>query len=171
MSENIRTACEQSGMRYLRLLRKATDLKGMKDVKTFSDCDSAAEWLEGQQGNILLTTGVKELPAFTKAITEKERIYARVLLQESIFSDMEELGLSKKQMICMQGPFSKELNTAMLKQVQAKFLVTKESGAAGGFMEKVEAAREAGAVCVVIRRPVTEQGYSLDEVREYVKKK
>ena len=37
-------------------------------------------------------------------------------------------------------------------------------------MEKVEAARDAGAVCVVIRRPVSEAGHSLEEIEELLKR-
>ena len=57
---------------------------------------------------------------------------------------------------------------AMLREVQAKFLLTKESGNAGGFAQKAEAAKEAGSVCVVIRRPVQEQGFSLEEIQEKI---
>ena len=50
----------------------------------------------------------------------------------------------------MQGPFSKELNLAMLRAVDARYFVTKESGKSGGFLEKVQAAEEAKAVLVVV---------------------
>jgi precorrin-6Y C5,15-methyltransferase (decarboxylating) len=166
VTENIKNACKQAQMEYLRLLRAQMDLEQQPFVVTFQDTASAASWLNQQSGNILLTTGMKELPVFAEQIQDRTRIFARVLLQESVFDDMERLGLSKKQFICMQGPFLKEMNIAMLKQVQASFLVTKESGTAGGFMEKVEAAKEAGATCVVISRPVAEQGYSLEEIKE-----
>ena len=54
----------------------------------------------------------------------------------------------------MQGPFSREFNIAMLRQIGAAWLVTKESGAVGGQDDKIEAALEAGAVPVVIERPL-----------------
>lgn len=66
----------------------------------------------------------------------------------------------------MQGPFSEELNLAMLRQIRARWLVTKASGAAGGFQEKLAAARRAGARVVVIRRPREETGLSLRELAE-----
>lgn len=166
VTKNIKTACETAQTAYLRLLRAASDLDQLPGIVTFPDCSSAAKWLDSQSGNVFLTTGMKELPVFAGAIGDRERIYARVLLQEGIFDEMERYGLSKKQMICMQGPFTRELNAAMLKQVNASFLVTKESGTAGGFPEKVEAARDAGAVCVVIRRPSAEEGYSLEEIEK-----
>ena len=53
-----------------------------------------------------------------------------------------ELGFDGKHLIAMQGPFSKELNVAMLRQTEADYFVTKESGKTGGFEEKYEAAME-----------------------------
>ena len=63
----------------------------------------------------------------------------------------------------MQGPFSKEMNHALLRAVGARWLVTKEGGSTGGFAEKAEAAREAGARLVVIGRPPQHEGLSLSE--------
>ncbi len=64
----------------------------------------------------------------------------------------------------MQGPFSEELNTAMLRQFECRYLVTKETGKAGGFEEKLRAAKKAGAKVVLIGRPAEQPGYSYDEL-------
>ena len=48
VTKNIRTACEKTGMRYVRLLRGQIDLSAFSDLVTFPDCESAAEWLETQ---------------------------------------------------------------------------------------------------------------------------
>lgn len=168
VTANIRQACAQTGMDYRRLLRGQIDLSAYEHLVTFPDCESAANWLETQNGSIFLTTGMKELPMIAAHISDKSRLYARVLPQPEIFPLAEELGLTKKQLICMQGPFSRALNVAMFREVKASFLLTKESGNAGGFSEKVEAAKEAGAVCVVIRRPVQEQGFSMEEVQAQI---
>ena len=52
--------------------------------------------------------------------------------------------------------FAEDLNVAMMKAVHAKWMVTKESGKAGGFEEKVSAAEKAGVGLIVIGRPVEE---------------
>ena len=65
----------------------------------------------------------------------------------------------------MQGPYSEELNLAMLKHINAAYFVTKESGGAGGFEEKKKAAQKAGAELIVIARP-KEEGKSLQEVKK-----
>ena len=65
----------------------------------------------------------------------------------------------------MQGPFSEEMNYAMLRETNARILLTKESGAAGGFPEKLRGAKRAGAAVVVVKRPVEEEGCSVEEVK------
>ena len=70
----------------------------------------------------------------------------------------------------MQGPFSAELNRAMLEQYNAKLLVTKASGGAGGCWEKVEAARQTGCALLVVDRPLREEGLTLEEVQEYLER-
>ena len=77
----------------------------------------------------------------------------------------EDLGLHGAHIIAMQGPFSVELNCALLCTVQAGWLVTKEAGKRGGFAEKMEAAKQCGVSVVVIRRPVHEEGISLEEAK------
>ena len=64
----------------------------------------------------------------------------------------------------MQGPFSYESNLALLRQTGAAYMVTKESGKAGGFAEKLAAAEAAGVKTVIIGRPTKEEGLSLEDV-------
>ena len=105
VTENLKRACEAAGARYIRLLRKPLDLSVYDHIVTVKSCQEAADWLEAQQGNIFLTTGLKELPEIAAQITDKKRLYARVLPQEEAFAVAEGIGLQKKQLICMQGPF------------------------------------------------------------------
>ena len=65
------------------------------------------------------------------------------------------------------GAFSADFTDATLREFGCRFLVTKNSGGAGGFAEKMEAARRAGAQVLVIRRP-EEDGLSLTQVQEYL---
>ena len=67
----------------------------------------------------------------------------------------------------MQGPFSADFTYAALREFQCRFLVTKNSGSAGGFEEKMEAARRAGVRVLVIRRP-EEDGFSFNQVQAYL---
>ena len=123
----------------------------------------ATEYLNNTKGNIFISTGSKELGLYTELDDYKERCYVRVLsVWESVKKSME-LGFDGKHLIAMQGPFSKELNVAMLRQTEADYFVTKESGKTGGFEEKYEAAMETGTVLVVVGRP-EEEGFGVEEV-------
>ena len=55
------------------------------------------------------------------------------------------------------------MNAATMRQYQIAWMVTKDSGKAGGFDEKMEACRETGTRPVVIERP-RECGLSMEEV-------
>ena len=162
VSENIRAACEACGLPYLRLLRaeEAAD----PDCIPVDSVEAAVRFLEETEGNVLVTTGSKELSKYTALTGYRERLFARVLSTEEAVAECRRLGFEGRNLIAMQGPFSEELNIALLKQVQAKYMVTKESGKAGGFPEKLRAAKAAGAKVILVRRPKKESGYSLEEV-------
>lgn len=165
ISENARNACIKTNTAYLRLLRSKTDSNIYNDgIKIFPDALQAAKYLDKTTGRILLTTGSKELPVFCGEIRDKSRITARVLPSAKAIEACNNAGLEGRQIIAMHGPFSREVNIAIIKQTGAAFIVTKESGNAGGFQEKIDAARETGTEVILIKRPVEEEGYSLDEI-------
>ena len=66
----------------------------------------------------------------------------------------EDLGFKNSNIIAMQGPFSKDLNKAMLTSTNAGVLITKESGNLGGFMDKLEACIELDVKLIVVQRPI-----------------
>lgn len=165
ISENARNACIKTNTAYLRLLRSETGSNIYNDgIKIFPDALQAAKYLDKTTGRILLTTGSKELPVFCGGISDKNRITARVLPSAKAIEACNNTGLEGKQIIAMHGPFSREVNIAIIKQTGAAFIVTKESGNAGGFQEKIDAARETGTEVILIKRPVEEEGYSLGEI-------
>lgn len=123
----------------------------------------AAEYLEKQDGVIFLTTGSKELSVFTGNISDKGRLFVRVLPSAEVIASCRALGLEGKQICGMQGPFSQAMNEAMLLQTKASWLVTKNTGVSGGFSEKIQAAEKCGVRCVIIRRP-EETGYDWEEL-------
>lgn len=169
-TENIRAACTETGTEYVRVLRDAQNgTEG--DAVRVESAEAAARFLAQQtQGNILLTTGSKELAVFARAPGLLARLYARVLPAQASMEQCLALGLPAKQVICMQGPFTAELNAAMLLQTGAKWLVTKETGVAGGFPEKCAGAARAGARVVVLARP-EEYGVALSELAAWLHKR
>ena len=152
VSGNIRRAAEAAGIRYIRLLR-AEEAVSEEDCVSVDSVEEAAVFLAGTEGKILAATGSKELAKYTAIPGYRERVTARVLSTAEAVAACEKLGFRGKNLICMQGPFSEELNTALLRQIGARWLVTKESGKEGGFGEKIRAAKKAGARVVLIGRP------------------
>ena len=168
VTANIKAACAESGAEYLRLLRPRTPAEG---VKTVQDTAEAVEWLKGHEGKVLLTTGSKELDAYTAIPNYAERLYPRVLPTATVLQKCEALGFPGSHILAMQGPFSHEMNVALLYQTDAQILVTKDTGASGGFAEKLSAACETGATVLVIARPTEEEGMSPAQMQEYLKRR
>ena len=148
-TRNIRTACRTAGVEYHRLLRAQSPLPAGSMV--FQSAAHVADFLVQTQGNVLLATGAKELPAFAQLVPE--RLYPRVLPTLDGIAACEAAHIPHKNIIAMQGPFSYALNRALLEQFHIRFLVTKDGGTAGGFAEKAQAAQDTGAQLIVVRRP------------------
>ena len=130
VTEHIAGACQGTETAYLRLLREEQGLPA--GALWAPDAAGAAALLADRPGNILLTTGSKELGQFASIPGFAQRTYARVLPMEASLRACEAAGLSPAHILAMQGPFSREMNLAMLRAVSAAWLVTKEGGAAGG---------------------------------------
>ncbi len=166
VSENIRQACTDTGASYIRLLRESGTGEAHEQKAVLVDSvDEAVEFLKTREGNIFAATGSKELHKYTAIPDYRHRVTARVLSTKESMDIAAGCGFAGSRLICMQGPFSEELNTAMLRQAKADWMVTKESGRTGGYEEKVRAAAKAGARLIVIGRPVREKGLSAYEVR------
>lgn len=158
VTAQIRQACQDNGIPYLRLLRGDTEER--RNVITVDSVEEAVAYLAKTEGTILVTTGSKELAAYTGLDHYKERVIARVLSTREAMEQCKKLGFEGKNLICMQGPFSEEMNRAILEQYHCRYLVTKASGSAGGYEEKIEAALSCGCQPIVIGRPEEESGYS-----------
>lgn len=161
-SENIRSAADTCGLRYLRLLRPATDLRDVGEpglagceppLVEVPDAAAAVRFLAGVEGAALLTTGSKDLPTFATLPDFATRLYARILSDAAAVARARELGFPAAHLICMQGPIPREMNVATLRMVGARWMVTKDAGRAGGMPEKLAAARETGVGLVVVARP------------------
>lgn len=170
VTENIYEACKEAGVPYLRVKReKGMDCSNSSIRKEIvvSDIHEAVDCLnrkEFEDCKILLTTGSKQLKAYQEIANYQKRIYVRILPSPQMLSACIAAGLAPAQIICMQGPFSEEFNYALLRQLGIDVLVTKESGASGGFSEKIRAAERAGIPVIVIKRPEEKTGKSLAEV-------
>ena len=131
-----------------------------------TSCEEAADYLKETEGPVLLTTGSKELSVFTGVPNFSERLFPRMLPDPDMMKTILDMGYRKQNLICMQGPFAEETNIGILRQIGAKYLVTKESGKAGGFPEKIGAAKHLGVKVILVTRPSEEKTISFEEANE-----
>ena len=169
VSKEIKSACNESSTKYLRLKRDTGKEFSSEDMIIYRDSvkDAALE-LSKVEGNILLLTGSKELSEIAGFFPDKTRLFVRVLPNTDSIEKCLSAGFSGRQIIAMQGPFSRQMNVATIKEIGAKVILTKESGKAGGLEDKLFAALECGIKAVVIKNPEKEshalEGGSLEEV-------
>ncbi|MDO4476235.1 MAG: precorrin-6A reductase [Lachnospiraceae bacterium] len=157
--ENIRRSTENKGALYLRLSREteSVDHEGCEFFDSVEDCiEALKKEIVNPDCRIMLTTGSRQLPLFCADEALRQRLVARILPDAVSLQICLENQLEGRQIIAMQGPFTKEVNQALIRQYRCSILVTKDSGRTGGSDAKFEAARAEKIRCFVIRRPQTE---------------
>ena len=176
VTDNIRKAAEAEGVERLRLLRdesrisidgsgKESDddsLHGAAGICFAEDAEDAARIAAQMGGRVLLTTGSKDLGIYGELLNP-EQLYPRVLPLISSIESCEAAGIPHRNIIAVQGPFSEELNKAVIREYEIDVMITKDSGAAGGFPEKISAAKDCQIPVIVITRP-EEEGLSFEEI-------
>lgn len=158
VSRHIRKACTKTGVPLRRVLRAASREEGCIRVDS---CKAAAEYLCGRPGNVLIATGSKALRDY--GCLAPERMYPRVLPTHEALNICEEMGIPHRNILALQGPFTLAMNVAMLEQYHISYLVTKDGGTVGGFTEKQQAARQAGAQLILVGRP-PDSGESMEQL-------
>lgn len=172
ISENARWACGQANIPWIRLVRESEE-KTEDSVIWAEDMEEGVDRLKmlldrGAGERAFVTTGSKDLGLFKKIPDYQEKLYVRVLPSLESLKACQEAGIKQSHVIAMQGPFSYALNRAMLENISATCIITKESGKRGGFSEKVRSGLDAGCQVVAVGRPSQEQGKSLEEVKAWL---
>lgn len=156
VSMNILNAAKAAGVKHIRVLRdeKHSDVNG-SGITVCDGLEKCCELLKCSEGNILLTTGSKELHAYCSIMDKDtiDRTYVRVLPSRESIEICENEGIEAKHVIAAHGPFGYEFNAALIKQYDIRHLVTKDSGSRGGFEEKLKACTDAKINAYVIKRP------------------
>ncbi|MBR5909018.1 MAG: cobalt-precorrin-6A reductase [Schwartzia sp.] len=174
VSENAMRACRAANIPYIRYERASVpvDYDKAYPVESYEEAASTAARLGA---TVFLTTGSRNLKAFVLSDALKgHTIIARILPTAGVLKECEELGLTPKQIVALQGPFSEELNIALYRQYGADVVVTKNSGEIGGTDTKITAAKKLGLPVVMIDRPKLDYdviAYTFEEVLNFAKEK
>ena len=165
-------ANQEKKVKYIRFERKMVDY-GNENVFKFQNLQEVIKYLQQfENKNVLSTLGSNTLAEINE-ISDKNNLFVRILPTTSSITSAEELGYLPKNIIAMQGPFSKNMNIVMLQDLKIDYLITKESGETGGELQKVEACQECGVTILAIKRPVLDYGTvfnTIEELTEYLVK-
>ena len=151
ISGSIARAAADAGVRCICIRREIGT--GAGEQMIFPDVASAIHYLNSQQGNVFFATGSNAAEQYVKLKDLKDRGYIRILPSETALRKVREAGFRSSHILCMQGPFTEEMNMACFHYADAEWLVTKASGKEGGYDSKVSAAEKLGIRVLVIRPP------------------
>ncbi len=166
VTENAKNVALKKGLKYIRVARESVCIPDSDRTFVFESAEECAKALKDVKEPILLTTGSNKLETYAEILSPEtlKETYVRVIPSLESIEKCKCAGFEESHIIALQGPFSVELNKALIKQYGIKHLVTKESGKAGGFAEKIEAAESCGISTYVIARPSEEEGMGISEV-------
>jgi precorrin-6x reductase len=137
---------------YLRYERKVVDCSGPA-IFCETMGEAAAKAIDRGK-RIFLATGSKDLQVFLNHPGASARDwFVRVAPEPESLESALSLGIPRARLFAIQGPCSRELNKTLWKNWQIDCVVTKESGEAGGFSAKADAASSLGIPLIVINRP------------------
>lgn len=153
VTKNAIEVCEKQNITYIRYERKSTidKYKDYHKLILVEDYQRLEEELKSLKGNILNTTGSRNVNKFTSMNIEN-RIIHRVLPTIESIDICLKSGATVENIIAIKGPLDKALNKAFIEAFDAKIIVMKDSGIQGGTIEKIEAAIELDLWVVVIVR-------------------
>ncbi|MGL5699382.1 MAG: cobalt-precorrin-6A reductase [Kluyvera sp.] len=153
VSRNVLAACQETGV-LLSRYQRPEQLSGLTHplLYSVSSIAQACEVASRLGDRILLTTGSKDLAAWRAGLPGKT-LLARVLPVPEVVQQCADLGFGVGEIFAICAPFSAEFNAVFYRHCRAEVVITKASGAEGGYQEKVQPCLEAGIPCIVIARP------------------
>jgi cobalt-factor III methyltransferase len=137
---------------YIRYERPSAVLPSF--ARQVDDMPAAAQLAIEIGYRIFLATGIKDVETFVRQPDAEHREwFLRITPDTGSLELALKAGIPRSHICAMQGPFSTDFNTALWSAWKVDCVVTKESGEAGGFSSKAEAANKLGISLVVVRRP------------------
>jgi cobalt-factor III methyltransferase len=137
---------------YIRYERPAAVIPDF--ARSVADMPAAARLAIEIGRRIFLATGIKDLETFVRGPDADQREWFLRLTPDAGSLDIAlKAGIPRSHLCAIQGPFSVDLNVALWSAWKVDCVVTKESGEAGGFTSKVEAADRLGISLVAVKRP------------------
>ncbi len=173
----LRQWCEQRSIPYLRLERPETILPASSLIYPVDSWEEALLQLEqrvsamfqekGRPVTVFVTTGSHQLESIVQSpFARLARLVVRVLPEGRLVQKCQDIGIPPRDIVAMQGQFSKEVNRVLFKFYGAEILLTRDSGSAGGTDTKISAALELGLETVLVKRIKPNTGLTVNNVNE-----
>lgn len=152
MSEQLIGLALELGIPYLRYER-ASQFSPADGELCAGARQAGARAIElGQR--IFLATGSKDLATFLALPGAADKQwFVRLTAEPEFIQRAIALGVPRDRICAMQGPFSEAFNTALWRDWRIDCVVTKDSGGAGGYRAKAQAARALDIPLLVVARP------------------
>ncbi|XCH79173.1 MAG: precorrin-6A/cobalt-precorrin-6A reductase [Candidatus Dehalobacter alkaniphilus] len=171
--------CKQSGIPYLRLERPETKIPDSSLIFRASSGEEALLRLnkrictlykkQGCPVKVFVTTGSHQLESIVhSSFAGMARFVVRVLPEGRLVQKCQDLGIHPRDILAMQGPFSKDINKALFKFYGADIVLMKDSGLADGTDTKISAALELGLEILLIRKNKVGYGLTMNNVDELI---
>ncbi len=153
------TVAREMAVAYWRFQRPPLELPDDPGLIRVADYEGALQVLRASEGGIFFTIGVKNLARFRELWESASRpVWVKVYPAADSIELCRASGLRPEQIYAFHGSGTFEILRAILKQIGAAWLVTKESGRTGGTDLKIAAALESGCKILLIERPQVETG-------------
>jgi len=151
-------AAKAEGIPFVRFERKEVPLPDYDKLHIVVDeveaANLAGKLAKENNKHVYLTTGSKTMHIFAKSEALQDcEVWTRILPTAEVLQMMEDLNVSPKRIVAVQGPFSYDMNRIMFHDTQANVVVMKNSGLVGGADTKLQAAMDLGIHVIVIDRP------------------
>ncbi|KAA1176957.1 cobalt-precorrin-6A reductase [Photorhabdus heterorhabditis] len=172
LSQNVITACRRLSLKLTRYQRPSEiDLLNHPLLHKADSVEAACDIARTLGQRILLTTGSKQLALYQRLLPEKT-LLVRVLPTAEVLVQCEALGLGVDHIIALRGPFTAEFNHALYEFCHPDVVITKESGAEGGYQQKVAPCLALNIPCIVVCRPASslqhDEGERVSSLDEFV---
>lgn len=151
-AKQVKEMCRRKGLPFLCYLPQVVETQSRALIYPVFSWTEAARCAAGLGDTIFLTTGSYNLGGFLDSIKDRPvRVVVRITPEYKVMRKCQELGLRPRDIVAMQGPFSKEMNQATFKSYQASVIVTRESGRKGSMGTKLSAASSLRIPVVMIK--------------------
>lgn len=163
-----KTACNivnEKKIPFIRFERESLYIEDIKNINLdnvyhVDSFDEAGKLIVNNsiEGNVLHLGGINTAESVLKYVPV-DKFYIRVLTVKSSIDKCRELKIDENHIFPMTASKNKDKkistneNLELYKKVNAKIILTKESGYTGGFREKIEAANKLNIKIIIVNSP------------------